>query len=545
VFHAGGGFVRLIMKSISSTVDAFARRRPPSRRFAIEEDPMTVRCTLGVDIGTSSSKGVLVDETGRIVAAATREHTVSRPRPSWVEMDGRVWWDEFVSLARELPERAREQGVEPEVVAVGVSGMGPCVLLADAADEPVRPAILYGVDMRAGTQIARMTGELGPDEIVRIGGSTLTSQAAGPKIAWVADEEPDAFARARRLFMPASWLVRRLTGAYVLDHQSASQCSPLYDVEAEVWHEPWWRRFAPGIEAPSLSWAGEVAGTVTDAAAAASGIPSGTPVITGTIDAWTEAVSVGAHEDGDLMLMYGTTMFLIATGTETLRTPSMWTTVGAFPGTRNLAGGLATSGALTAWLKELTDADYPELLAEAEESGRGARGIVMLPYFAGERTPILDPDARGVIAGLTLDHTRGDLYRAALEATALGVRHNVETMRAAGADIRRIVAVGGGTQGGLWLQIVSDATGLVQEVPRTTIGASYGAAFLAAAATADEPPRMADWNPVAQTVRPDPDAEAFYDDLFDRYLRLYASTREIVHELAAGQRQSQPQEAMA
>jgi len=506
---------------------------------------MTVRCTLGVDIGTSSSKGVLVDEDGRIVAAATREHEVERPRPAWVEMDARIWWDEFVSLARELPDRAREQGVEPEIVAVGVSGMGPCVLLTDAHDEPVRSAILYGVDMRAGAQIARLTDELGADEIVRIGGSTLTSQAAGPKIAWIADEEPDAFAQARRLFMPASWLVRRLTGAYVLDHQSASQCSPLYDVEAEAWHEPWWRRFAPGIEAPRLAWAGEVAGTVTDAAAVATGIPAGTPVITGTIDAWTEAVSVGAHEDGDLMLMYGTTMFLIATGTETLRTPSMWTTVGAFPGTRNLAGGLATSGALTAWLKGVTDADYPALLAEAEVSGRGARGLVMLPYFAGERTPILDPDARGVIAGLTLDHARGDLYRAALEATALGVRHNVETMRAAGADIRRIVAVGGGTQGGLWLQIVSDATGLVQEVPRTTIGASYGAAFLAATATADEPPRIADWNPVAHTVRPDPGAEAFYDELFERYLRLYGSTRELVHELAAAQRRALPQEAMA
>ncbi|NYE18368.1 FGGY-family carbohydrate kinase [Microbacterium immunditiarum] len=499
---------------------------------------MTIRCTLGVDIGTSSSKGVLVDASGGIVAAATVAHDVQRPRSGWVEMDARIWWDEFVALSRELLESARAEGHEPDVVAVGVSGMGPCVVLADDEDEPVRPAILYGVDTRSGDQIARMTDELGVDEITRIGGSTLTSQAAGPKIAWVADEEPEAYARARRLFMPASWLARRLTGAYVLDHQSASQTSPLYDVEAAAWHDPWWQRFAPGIEAPALAWAGDVVGEVTDAAASVTGIPAGTPVIAGTIDAWTEAVSVGAHEPGDLMLMYGTTMFLIATSTETLRTPSMWTTVGAFPGTRNLAGGLATSGALTSWIKDLTGADYPVLLAEAEESGPGARGLVMLPYFAGERTPILDPDARGVMAGLTLEHTRGDLYRAALEATALGVRHNVETMRAAGADIRRIVAVGGGTQGSLWLQIVSDATGLAQEVPRTTIGASYGAAFLAASAVAapGDAPRIADWNPVAVTVRPDPRLTPVYDELYDRYLRLYSSTKDVVHELAAAQR---------
>ncbi|MEU4014490.1 FGGY family carbohydrate kinase [Microbacterium sp. NPDC028030] len=498
-----------------------------------------MRCTLGVDIGTSSSKGVLVDATGSIVATATRAHDVDRPHTGWVEMDARIWWDEFVSLARELIGAV----ADVEIAGVGVSGMGPCILLADESDEPVRPAILYGVDTRSTAQIDRITRELGVDEITRLGGSTLTSQAGGPKIAWVADEEPDAWARARRLYMPASWLAGRLTGAYVLDHQSASQVSPLYDIDHARWHDAWWARYAGPIAQPRLLWAGDVAGEVTTEAAAATGIPAGTPVIAGTIDAWTEAVSVGAHEVGDLMLMYGTTMFMVFTnGTESLRTPSMWTTAGAFDGTRNLAGGLSTSGALTAWMTELTGADYPVLLAEAEASGPGAGGVLMLPYFAGERTPIQDPDARGVIAGLTLAHTRGDLYRAALEATALGVRHNVETMRAAGADIRRIVAVGGGTQGRLWLQIVSDVTGLVQELPETTIGASYGAAFLAATATAapGAAPAITDWNPIAERIRPQTQLQPLYDTLFDRYLRLYEGSRSVIHDLAAAQRSTEP-----
>lgn len=494
---------------------------------------MVTRCTIGVDIGTSSSKGVLVDEDGRVLASSTVAHTVDRPRTGWVEMDGELWWTEFVRLTAQLLTVAAAEA--PEVVGVGVSGMGPCVLLADDDGRPVRPAILYGVDTRAATQVDRMTAEIGEAEIVRVGGSRLSSQAAAPKIRWVADEEPDAYSRARRLFMPASWLAHRLTGAYVLDHQSASQTSPLYDVDAGCWHDGLWQRYAAGIEQPELRWAGEVAGEVTAAAAAATGIPVGTPVIAGTIDAWTEAVSVGAHGDGDLMLMYGTTMFLIATGSRTLRTPSMWTTVGAFAGTRNLAGGLATSGALTDWIKDLTASDYTSLVAEAERSGIGARGLVMLPYFSGERTPILDPDARGVVAGLTLGHARGDLYRAALEATAFGVRHNVETMRAAGADIRRIVAVGGGTQARLWLQIVSDVTGLVQEVPSVTIGASYGAAFLAAGATSAIP-RIDRWNPVDVVIRPDPAARAAYDALYALYLELYPATRDIAHALAARER---------
>jgi len=500
-----------------------------------------VRCTIGVDIGTSSSKGVLVDADGAILAQATRAHDVSRPRSGWVEMDGGIWWDEFVSLSRELLA-----GVpDAEVAGVGVSGMGPCILLADDAGQPVRPAILYGVDTRAGEQIDRMTADLGVAEITRVGGSELTSQAGGPKILWIHDEDPVAWSRAHRLFMPASWLAHRLTGAYVLDHQSASQVSPLYDIERERWHDEWWQRYAAPIEQPALCWAGDVAGVVSAEAAALTGIPEGTPVIAGTIDAWTEAVSVGAHGVGDLMLMYGTTMFLIATGEETLRTPSMWTTTGAFAGTRNLAGGLSTSGALTAWLKDLTGSDYPELLAEADTSGVGARGLVVLPYFAGERTPIQDPDARGVIAGLTLAHGRGDLYRAALEATALGVRHNVQTMRDAGADIQRVVAVGGGTQGRLWLQIVSDVTGLVQEVPEVAIGASYGAAFLAAGAVADPAPRIEEWNLVVTTIVPDPTLAPAYDALYDRYLRLYAGTAEVVHELAVQQRADDTREASA
>lgn len=495
---------------------------------------MTGPCTLGVDIGTSSTKGVLVDAEGRILASAVRAHEVQRPHAGWVEMDADVWWAEFVSLTHELLSLQPDADVR----AVGVSGMGPCVLLTDDEDRPVRPAILYGIDTRAVGQAERMTDEIGVDEVVRIGGSRLTSQAGGPKIVWVAESEPEVFARSRRMFMPASWLVRRLTGAYVLDHQSASQMSPLYDVEAQSWDEVMWRRYAGGLDAPELRWAGEEAGRVAGGAARETGLASGIPVITGTIDAWTEAVSVGAHQFGDLMLMYGTTMFLVATGREILRTPSMWTTAGAFPGTRNLAGGLATSGALTAWLKELTAADYPQLLIEAAEAGPGAGGILMLPYFAGERTPILDPDARGVIAGLTLSHGRGHLYRAALEATAMGVRHNVETMRAAGADIRRIVGVGGGTRGDLWLQVVSDVTGLVQEITATTIGASYGAAFLAAGVLHGGNVRITDWNPVVRRITPDPALAELYDAQFERYLALYEDTKDLVHDLAARQKET-------
>ena len=496
---------------------------------------------LGVDIGTSSSKGALVSISGELLATATRDHAVQRPAPGHVEMDAGVWWPEFVEITAELLATG-----DVDVVAVGVSGMGPCTLLTDEAGAPLRPAILYGVDMRASTEIEQLDARLSRPAIVERCGSALTSQAVGPKLAWIANHEPDVFARARRLMMPSSYLVWRLTGEYVLDHHSASQAVPLYDAHANKWYRPWWDDIAGSIEQPMLRWAGEFAGEVGPEAARQTGLRPGTPVTSGTVDAWAEAASVDALNVGDLMLMYGTTMFLVNTVSEPLAAPPLWGTVGLQPGSYNLAGGMATSGAVTAWLRDLLGGDsYARLVAAADESGPGAGGLVMLPYFAGERTPFEDPDARGVVAGLTVTHTAGDLYRAALEATAMGVRHNVEAFRAAGAPIDRVVAVGGGTQGELWTQIVSDVTGLTQELRTHTVGACYGSARLAAGALGTD---TAAWNPLAGVVEPRPELTADYDELYALYRRLYDSTTDITHALASRQRRaaaSSPKESHA
>ena len=480
------------------------------------------RCHLGFDVGTSSSKGVLVSEDGRLLRSATREHTVHRPADGHVEADPEVWWRELLDVAVELTGPG-----DAEVVSVGVSGMGPCVVLTDEVGTVLRPAILYGVDTRASCEIVELDDELGREAVLQRCGSVLSSQAVGPKLRWLARHEPEVWRGARRMHMPASFLVERLTGAYVLDRHSASQCTPMFDRWTEEWAPDWAPLVAGHLQLPELRWAGEEAGRTREEVA---GIPAGVPVTVGTIDAWSEALSVGAHRVGDLMLMYGTTMFLVATVPEPVTSEVMWGTSGVLPGTRCLAGGMAASGALTAWVREIAGGTaYPTLLAEAAASGPGARGLLALPYFGGERTPVADPRARGTILGLDLTHTRGDLYRAVLEATAFGVRHNVESMLAAGVDVRRVVAVGGGTQGGLWTQIVSDVTGLEQVLPGQTIGAAYGAAFLAAGLLGS--PDIDRWNPPARTVEPDGTLRERYDRLYDLYLRLYPATRELTHEL--------------
>jgi xylulokinase len=310
----------------------------------------------------------------------------------------------------------------------------------------------------------------------------------------------------------------------------------MYDPIEHCWIPEWTELIAPGLALPQLCWPSEVVGEVHAGAAKQTGIPAGTPVVAGTIDAWAEATSVGVTAPGDVMLMYGTTMFLVEVLDRPRRSPDLWGTVGTFPGTHNFAAGMATSGAITDWIRKLTgESSFDALVAEAQQSPPGSRGLLMLPYFAGERTPLFDPDARGVLAGLTLRHNRGDIYRAALEATAYGVRHNLHAMREAGGQDRRLVAVGGGTKGGLWTQIVSDVLDAPQQLPRQTIGACLGDALLAAIgiglATETAP-----WNPIATTIEPRPEPATAYERYYALYRELYPNTRDIAHALAREQR---------
>ncbi|MGH3826267.1 MAG: FGGY-family carbohydrate kinase, partial [Pseudonocardiaceae bacterium] len=451
-----------------------------------------------------------------------------------------VWWADFAAISQELTAAARDQVGRGEIAAVGTSGIGPCLLPVDSRDRPLRPAILYGVDTRATREIEELTRALGRQAILERCGSVLTSQAVGPKLAWLRANEPETWAATRRFLMASSFLVRRLTGSYVLDHHSASQCTPMYDPVRHRWIEEWAELLAPGLELPQLYWPSDVVGQVRPAVAEQTGIPAGTPVVAGTIDAWAEATSVGVTEPGDVMLMYGTTMFLVEVLDQPRRSPDLWGTVGTFPGTHNFAAGMATSGAITDWIRKLTgESSFDSLVAEAQQSPAGAHGLLMLPYFAGQQTPLFDPDARGVLAGLTLRHTRGDIYRAALEATAFGVRHNLETMREAGGRDRRLVAVGGGTKGGLWTWIVSDVLNAPQQLPRQTIGACLGDAMLAAIGIGQSP-EMNRWNPISATIEPHPASAATYDRHYGLYRELYPSTRQITHALAQEQRRTPP-----
>lgn len=487
---------------------------------------------IGIDMGTASSKGVLTTADGTVLATAVRPrpHSMSLPRPTWAEVDpDAVWWHDVVSISRELWPQAKEA----QLAAVCVSGVGPCLVVCDEQDRPVRPAILYGIDMRSGAEIAALNQRFGTETIFRRCGKQLSSQAVGPKMVWLARNEPRHWERGRRWFNSNSYVVRRLTGAYVLDHHTASQCDPLYDIAAQDWFAPWMSEIAGHLDTPRLVWPGEVVGTVTATAARQTGLPAGTAVCAGTIDAGAEAFSAGIRRPGDVMLMYGSTMFLVQSlAGLAAHHPRLWTTAGIDRDSYTLAAGMATSGILASWVRDLVGASgFAELASEAARVPPGSGGLLVLPYFAGERTPVFDPRARGVLAGLTLRHTRAHLYRAVYEGIAFGVRQIFELLDPGATSVRRVVAVGGGTQDGLWPQIVSDVTGRSQLLPVQTIGACYGDALLAAIGSGLVDPDT-DWAACDRELVPDRSTRETYDELYDGYLQLYPATRPAVHRLA-------------
>lgn len=488
-------------------------------------DPFAAQATLGVDVGTSSTKGALVTVAGQVLAVAERRHRLTASTHGRVDHEWRQWWEELCAVTRELlaTEAVDLQGV-------CISGLGPCLLPADGDGHPLRKAISYGIDTRATEQINALYRHYPRDLIEGVAGHPLTSQSVGPKMLWLAENEPHCWERTRTVFTSGSYLVHRLTGEYVMDHATASMYDPFYDARTNRWHDQWKRELAPAVTFPRLVWPEDIVGTVSAPASAETGIATGTPVAAGTIDFWAENIGSGAESPGDCMLAYGTTMSISAVTPQPVSTTALWSAPGSAPDLNHVGGATSTAGALTDWLRTLTgEPDYRTLLEEAAQVPAGSHGLLVLPYFAGERSPIHDPNARGIICGLTLSHGRSEIYRALLEAIAMSTRHVLEVLADAGVRIDRLVAVGGGTRGRLWAQIVSDALGAPQQIPAVTIGAAYGDALIAARAAGVA--TSGAWGRIDHVLEPVEEHSEQYDRLYGLYRELDSATRDISHRL--------------
>jgi xylulokinase len=512
----------------------------------VNSDMTTRRYTLGIDVGTYSSKGILVGEDGSIIVEAQRPHDMAVPRPGWAEHDADgIWWEDLQVLCQRILEEARDkyQLTPRQIAAVGVSAIGPCVLPVGSDGNPLRPAILYGVDGRARKQIDTLNGLIGTDRIRRQSGSDLSSQSAGPKILWIRENEPEIWQKTWKVMTSTTYLVFRLTGKVAMDHYTAAFYGPLYDIKGQRWSEEAAEHICPVEMLPELRWTADVAGTISPEAAAATGLHPGTPVITGTADAGSEAVSAGVVSPGSTMLMYGSSLFIISVRDRLESGGIFWPAPFLFPGTYALAAAMSTTGSLTTWFRDNLAADsvaqeehtgrsaYEILAEEASRVPAGSEGVLALPYFSGERTPINDPDARGAFVGINLRTTRAHLYRALLEGVGYGIRHNLEAMAESGLGTGSLTAVGGGTRNRMWIGMVNDILGRSQLV-RRTIGAAFGDAILAAMAAGilSGPQDIDPWLAPAEETPRDEKNTAVYDRYYPLFRRLYTDTAGVIHQ---------------
>jgi len=499
---------------------------------------------MGVDVGSHETKGVLVDISGAVIENAVIKHELLYPRPGFVEHDvEQVWWGEFAEICQTL---IKKSGVSAgDIAGISVSaafGMVP----VDKDINPLRSGgIMYGVDTRSTAEIDELNQRMGEDTILQRCGNPLSTQQMGPKILWLKNNEPEIYEKAHCFLPSSSFIVARLTGALVIDHLHAGFFAPLYDLKQQAWGQDLCQGIVDPSRLPTIKWASEVAGHVTDQAAAATGLAVGTPICVGTSDVATEALSIGVTNPGHTMMMYGSTAWITLLVKQPVLHEKLWASPYIFPGVFCLHGGTATSGSLTRWMRDNTahdlvaaetdggDEAYSELSRMAQDVPPGSDGIVILPYFSGERSPINDPTAKGMIFGLQMRHDRAHLYRAALEGVGYSINHTLNAMREAGADPALLTAVGGGTKSPVWLQSVSDITGIPQEVPTITLGASYGNAFLAGFAVGifSSPEEIRSWVDVADRVDPDESTAATYDALMDIYLKLYERTADLMSDI--------------
>lgn len=506
-------------------------------------------CLIGIDIGSYESKGVLSTREGKVLAKAALKHELQFLKPGFVEQDvEKVWWGEFVGLVGRLMDEA---GVPArDVASIGISGIYSMVPV-DAHANPLRDGgIMYGVDTRSVLEIEELKKKFGEEQIFSRTGNGLSAQSMGPKVLWVQRNEPDVFRKAHSFLPCANFIAARLTGNFFIDHLTAGFFGPMYEPEKLGWAADLCEGIVDPRRLPAPRWATELAGRVTADAARRTGLAEGTAVTIGTCDVASEAMSIGVMAPGDMMLMYGSTAWITLISDAPMMDEHLFATPYIFPGTYCLHGGMATSGSLTRWFRDMVGADlvaaerqggadaYSAISAEAAGIAPGSDGIVVLPYFSGERSPLNDADARGLIFGLDIGHTRGHLYRAALEGVGYSINHSLQVMAKAGATAKVMTSVGGGTKNPTWLQSVSDITGIPQRVPSMTMGASYGNCFIAgyAAGLIKDAGEIRTWVAMDRTITPDPRNSAVYERRMKTYLDLYARTADLMHATSREQR---------
>ncbi len=505
---------------------------------------MNEKYFMGIDIGTYESKGAIIDKDGNIIISYSCPHEMESPQPGYAEHDAeKIWWRDFCDISNTMIAKSN---INPDLIhGVGCSTIAPCCLPVDKDCNPLRKAILYGIDVRANKEIDYLNNLYGRDEIYSKCGTEVSSQSAAAKIMWIKNNEPAVYAKAAKFVTGTTFMVAKLTGNYVIDNYTAATFVPIYDIGKADWVDEGLDLFCSREQLAQCKWTDEIAGYVTQEASETTGLRIGTPVIVGTADASAEALSVGVMEPGDMMLMYGSSIFIIHVVDKFTTDNRLWAGPYMFEGTYSVAAGMSTSGTLTRWFinnfakdiikkQEQTGENAYAIMADCiKDIKAGSDGLVVLPYFSGERTPVNDPLAKGMIFGLNLLHTREHIYNACLEGVGYGIAQHFSIFDKKKMGTKKIMAVGGGTKNRKWLQIVSDISGKMQNTAVISLGAAYGDALLAALGVSHFTSinELGKRIKIADQISPNKSNTSVYSSYKNKYHRLYEATKDIMHEI--------------
>jgi len=481
---------------------------------------------LGIDLGTTSLRALVVDPEGTVLGQASAPYPTAQPRPGWTEQEPDDWWQACRSAVADL----RGRGLLAQVGAIGLTGQMHGSVFLDRHRRVLRPAILWN-DQRTAAEAADIEGRVGLRRLIGLTGNRALTGFTAPKVLWLRRHEPDRFRRLRHLLLPKDYLRLRLTGELATDAADASG-TLLFDVRARRWSAEMMRLLdldesilPAALESPAVS------GRVTAAAAADLGLAEGTPVAAGAGDQAAGAVGAGAVSPGVLMVSIGTSgvVFTSAERPAVERQGRLHAFCHAAPGLWHVMGVMLSAGGSLSWLASALGMNEQRLSADASASPAGAGGLLFLPYLSGERTPHADPLARGAFVGLTTSHGSSDLARAVMEGVAFGLRDCLELVRSLRLPIDEVRLIGGGARSPLWRQIMADVFGLPILRLEAEEGAAYGAALLAGVGAGpwhDVPEACRAAVRIAGRVEPQPEAVDFYNDLYGSYRQLYPKLRD-------------------
>lgn len=481
---------------------------------------------LGLDLGTTSLKALLVDAEGVIRAQAEREYPIRTPQPGWAEQNPDDWWQAAMAATRACLAYVDAATVR----AIGLSGQMHGTVLLGADGVPLMPAVIWA-DQRSSMQAAAITAQIGPERLAEIAGSRVAAGFMAATLLWIQQERPDVWTQIRSVLLPKDWLRWRLTGHLATEASDAAGTA-LLDIRCRTWSAEILAALGvdPAMMPPILE-SGDVAGELTSEAAAALGLPVGVPVVAGGADQATGALGSGVVEPDTMLMSLGTGGQLVLPLTKIVvdRQLRVHTFCHALPQRWYLLGAILSAGLAFRWLRdavlEFNPADgYARMTALAETVPPGAEGLLWVPHLVGERTPYMDPDARGVLVGLTLRHGRAHLVRAMMEGIALNLRNAFEVFRELGVNPQRIVMAGGGARSHLWRQIAADV--FQREVVPLQVEAqsALGAAILAGAAVGllpDAATASRQWARYGAPVTPNPANAEVYAALFDLFRNVY------------------------